>query len=335
VPVPPAEQPELARAMVAEDVAINVAVSDSVQASLHAHYQQLEGTPSVAVVMVPGGGSVGWRGVRTSDGVRIYDKPAPVMQQWMDALSLRGAAVLSYDKRSCGPNDDPACLRNDQTDLDKDGPVALSKDVDAACAWMRTKFGPQTPLVLWTHGQGGQVVLRSACAADAQAVVIHAPIPRVIDGVLVDALRARSEQAAADSKRAASDEDKERLRALAQQLKNQAASKEASFASMKNNKYAPGARVDGATIAFWLGWMRLTEDVGLFEAAKHHTLLVVGSEDHQFSSADAALQRSLPAVKVLVLEGADHHALTNEAVSVDSVDAVGRALDDMLATPRG
>ena len=50
------------------------------------------------------------------------------------------------------------------TDIYKKGPLALTVDVDAACHLLQADLGISADrIILWTHGQGGQVVLESNC----------------------------------------------------------------------------------------------------------------------------------------------------------------------------
>jgi hypothetical protein len=151
---------ELTRQLVSTDLLITLDVDDNHTAALRARWLRLDqGAPTVAVVVVPGGGVVSLDGKRSGDGVRLYDRPVAVASEWQQALALRGAGVLTYDKRTCGPNDDPGCAKNPEQDIDAQGPLAMSKDVDAACVLVRQQVDATTPIVIVTHGQGGQVVL--------------------------------------------------------------------------------------------------------------------------------------------------------------------------------
>jgi nucleotide-binding universal stress UspA family protein len=336
LPVEQEQVAAIAAQLVATDLKLAVPIDGDHQASLRARWLQLDqGVPTIAVVVVPGGGAVGLDGKRTGDGSHVYAKPVAVAAEWQQALAMRGAGVLTYDKRTCGPNDEAACTKNPELDIDALGPLAMSKDVDAACAAARGQVAANTPLVLVTHGQGGQVMLASACAEQAAVMVVQAPIPRSIDLVLVDALRAREQQALASAKDTTSPEEKEAWRQSAAQFRNQAASKEAGFVSMAAGKFSPTARVDGATIPFWLGWMEATKTNTAFVAHQRKLLIVVGAVDAQFSPEDRQRQREVPAAKVLYIEGADHHLLTEEVLAQSTIDVVGSAIDQLLAVPRG
>lgn len=278
------------------------------------------------VVIVPGASDVSRRGLRRGDGVASYAAPVAVTIAWQEAFGVSGALSIAYDKRTCGPNDDDECQKNPQGDLDKDGPGALAKDVDAACAMARTLPGFDGRLILMAHGQGTQVALSSTCASEAAAIVLLSPIPRNVDAVIVDALLARHAHKAADAKKASAPEQKTALQDEAVALRNLAATRQERFASMRSGKFASDARVDGATIGFWLGWMDLTgRTTALMTPVKDKTVVVLARGDLQLGDGDQALVQGLPAKKVLVLD-ADHHLLNDGAlsptVSLPVVDAV-------------
>jgi|GEM_PF-943270 len=278
------------------------------------------------VVIVPGASDVSRRGLRRGDGVATYPATVAVTIAWQEAFGVSGALSLAYDKRTCGPNDDDECQKNPQGDLDRDGPAALAKDVDAACAMARTLPGFDGRLILMAHGQGTQVALASTCARDAAAVVLLSPIPRNVDAVIVDALLARHAQKTADAKKASTPETKTALQDEAVALRNLAATRQERFASMRSGKFASDARVDGATIGFWLGWMDLTgRTKAMMPPLKDKTLVVLARGDLQLGEGDQALVQGLPAKKTLVID-ADHHLLNDGAlspsVSLQVVDAV-------------
>lgn len=277
-------------------------------------------------VLVPGAGDVSRRGLRRGDGVNAYASPVAVTTAWQDLLGAAGASSLAWDKRTCGPNDDSDCLKNPQADLDAKGPVALARDVDVACAVARTLPGFDGRLVLMAHGQGTQVALASTCAAEAAAVVLLSPVPREIDAVLVDALLSRHAAKQAEAKAARAPEDKARLTDEAVALRNLAATRQAGFVSMRAGRFSREARVDGATIAFWIGWMDLTGRTrDLLTPLKDKAVVVLGEGDAQLGEGDRALVKGLPAKTTLVLP-ADHHLLVDGSLqptmALEVVDAV-------------
>jgi len=260
-------------------------------------------------VIIPGASDVSRRGLRRGDGVSTYREPVAVTTAWQDAIGHAGAHSLAYDKRTCGPNDDGECQKNPQGDLDERGPVALAADVDAACAVAAALPGTDGRVVLLAHGQGAQVALASDCAKNAAAVVLLSPVPRGIDAVLVEALLTRAKAKAQEAKKAPP-ETKQAQEDEAAALRNLGASRQASFDSMRSGKFAKDARVDGATIAFWLSWIELTDKTkAMLEPVKNKAIVVVAKGDRQLGAADHALARELPAARFVEVD-ADHHLLS-------------------------
>jgi alpha-beta hydrolase superfamily lysophospholipase len=287
------------------------------------------------ILVVPGGSDVSRNGTRTGDGTGLYPVPVDVSLAWADAFAARGAHVLLWDKRTCGPNDDPVCKKNPQDDVDALGPAALAKDVDAACALARAEPGYDGRLVLFAHGQAAQVALSSSCAHAAVAVVLLAPIPRAIDEVIIAGLKDRTtdveEQALLEGDPAA----KQALRDQANQLKNLAGTREAEFASIKANRFAATARVSGATLAFWKGWLDVTARTATLIATVHPPKIVVlGGDDRQYGEEDRGRIRVLAPNAFLEVAGADHHLLTHGALAKETIDVVGAAIDRVLAAPQ-
>jgi hypothetical protein len=253
---------------------------------------------------------------------------------WAEAFAARGAHVLLWDKRTCGPNDDPVCKKNPQDDVDAQGPAALAKDVDAACALARAEPGFDGRLILFAHGQATQVVLSSQCARDAGALVLLAPIPRAIDEVIVAGIRARTDDVEKQAKREKDPAAKQTLLDQANQLKNLAGTREAEFASIKKGRFAPTARVSGATLAFWKGWMDVTaRTAALVDEVKTPKVVVLGGRDLQYGDKDRVRIRALSPSDFVEVAGADHHLLTDGKLAHETVDVVGAAVDKVLAPP--
>lgn len=318
--------------IVGTDVTIEFAVDD-VPVVLGARVTGGEGQKGPGVVVVPGGGDVAKDGTRKGDGVVVYAAPVDTGVVWSESLARRGAVVLTYDKRTCGPNDTAGCHKNPQKDLDDKGPVALARDVDAACALLKSQPGFDGRLILWAHGQAAQVALSSSCADEAAAIVLLSPVPRAIDAVLVDALADRQKQASEKSKSASGDE-KGALSAESGRLRDLVGTTTAEFAAMKGGKFAKDALVRGATIAFWLGWIDLTTKTPeLLERHKDKVVVVVGRGDTQLSGKDRDAAQKLPAKQVVVVD-ADHHLLKDGALDEGVVKAVADAIDVVIGVPR-
>ena len=302
---------------------------------LGARVTKSKGVRGPGVVIVPGAGDVSRDGKRKGDGVVTYAAPVDVARGWADAFAARGAVALTWDKRTCGANDDPLCTTNPQADVDAQGPVALARDVDEACALVRADADFDGRLVLVAHGQAAQVALASSCAKKAAAIVLLSPVPRAVDDVIVDALGERQRAAEATARAATTPDDKTRAQAEAARLKNLAGSRAAAFASMRAGKFADSARVDGATIAFWMGWRKLTDETAsLIEPVKDRVVVVVGGADRQLSAADRGAAAGLPAKKAIVVDDADHHLLVGEQLSPVVTEPVFQALDELLDVER-
>src|SRR5690606_12590123 len=101
------------------------------------------------------------------------------------------------------------------------------------------------------------------------------------------------------------------LLAQAAALKNAAGSRAATFESMRKGQFADDARVHGATIAFWQGWLTLTEKAGeSLSRAAAPRIVVVGEVDLQYAPKDRARILALgerEGVSALQIGGADHH----------------------------
>lgn len=330
-PGPRADAPAPPVAVVTEERTVAVPLGDERTAQLGAQLVRPERGRGPAVIIVPGAGDISREGLRPGDGTSSYARPVPVSTLWADGLAARGALVLSYDKRTCGPNDDARCAKNPQDDVDAEGPIALARDVDAACALVRAEPSFDGRIVLLAHGQAAQVALSSSCARDAVAVVLVAPIPRAVDEVIVAGLRERTQ---ALDKQLRAEKDSARKAALAEeasQLRNLAGTREAEFASMKAGRFAPTARISGATLAFWRGWMDVTSrTAALAEAVPAQKIVVLGELDRQYAVADRTRIRALATAGVVDVRGADHHLLTAEALAPATLDAVGAALDAVL-----
>lgn len=323
-----------ARAIVTEERTITVAVKDGVTATLGAALTRPRDGTGPAILIVPGGGDVSRKGTRPGDGVDVYPAPVDVSAAWSEAFAKRGALVLAWDKRTCGPNDDPLCAKNPQDDVDEHGPSALAKDLDAACAALRAEPSFDGRVVVFAHGQAGQVALSSTCAKSAAALVLVAPIPRGIDEVIVAGIRDRARRAEKDASRAPDDAAKEALLEKAGQLTNLASTRAAEFASMKAGRFAPTARVGGATLAFWKGWIELTgKTAALVDAVPGKKLVVLGGDDQQYGAKDRMRIKALAPDAFLEVKGADHHLLSKGRLAPETVDVVGAAIDAALAGP--
>lgn len=293
------------------------------------------GGPLPAVVFVPGAGRVSRRGTQRGDGARTYDEPIDVTAAWVRAAALQGFLALTFDKRTCGPSDDPLCRKNPSTDLDEKGPLALAQDIDAACARVEEEPGFDGRIVLFAHGQGVGPALASFCAKRAAALVLIAPIPARIDEVMVEALRHREQRLRKAAGRRAGTPAAEACLIRANQLRNAAASLEHTFRAMEEGAFDASARVQGVPLSFWKGWVELTRRTrSLLEEIGAPRVVVLGGDDLQFAPKHRRQIRAfgeLPGVFFLPIEGADHHLLHDGKLRAATEDAVLGALEQALA----
>lgn len=287
------------------------------------------------VVLVPGAGAPSRKGEQNGDGVRKYGAAVETHRAWARALAEAGFRVFSFDKRTCHPSQNPLCRANPTTDLDEEGPSALSRDVDAACAWLRTQQNPQARVVFMTHGQGLSPVLHSQCAESAKALVALAPIPRGIDRVMVHALEHRQKVHLEHAAQLREGAKKAQHAAAAAKLHNQAGSLQEMFVSMERGDFAANARIRGATLAYWRAWVRQTKQTQKdLKALKIPKLLLLGENDSQFGSEDQERIRrlaQLPSTDVREIPGADHHLLAQEQLTTAAAEAVIQWLRQTLA----
>ncbi len=328
-----------AAGVVVDDVELSVAIPGGRAAKLGALAARPAGLALAGptVVVVPGAGDVSRRGKRIGDGARAYPRDVDVTLRLVEALAKSGYRAVSYDKRTCTPQSDPLCRKNPTGDVDLEGPQALSKDVDAACALARARPGADGRIILWAHGQAAQVALSSSCALSATAIVLVAPIPRTVDDVIVDGLAARSAAAKAAAKQATHPAIRARLEEESLELKNKAASQKRTFESMAKGQFEKTARVQGATLAFWTEWIELTgRTAALLDAADRPLVVVLGARDAQYAEADKDRIRALgkrPNARFVELDRADHHLLVDGALDEAALRPVLDALDKALSGP--
>lgn len=298
-----------------DEVEIPLVLDDGTSTALPADLSLPAGDGVVPfVLVVPGGGNVSRRGTRTGDGEIEYGDAIHTSHALAALFVEHGFATLAWDKRTCGPRDDPACDKQPLDDVEREGPRALAKDVDAACAFARSH--PRAgPIVLWAHGQAAQVALTSTCAADAAAVVLVAPPPRRIDQVLVDGMIQRAKVVDGQAKKAKG-EEKKALTARAHDMRQRAAQLDETFKAVRAGKFPKDARLMGFPIPYWQGWLALTDEIpGGAPKPRVPWVVVLGERDVQFSSGDRGrIQKlgALPQAQGFVVKGADHHLLRKD-----------------------
>jgi len=331
------------RAVEERDVDITFSLDSAVgeagdDVTLHGTWKGVPGNAEPLLLFVPGAGRVSRRGVRKKNGSRAYDGPVPVVEQFASHAAYTGFQTLAYDKRTCGPVESPLCARNPSPDWDAQGPVALTRDVDAACATAR-KLAPGVPLVVVAHGQSANVVLASSCAKTADALLLIAPIPGAVDEVLVRGLQRRSKllRKWGEEKLRSSDPDVaaegEQQVQESVQLQNRAANFAGTFKQIKDGAFDDDAQVLGATPVFWRGYFAFTEQVFEHAQAANDTprVVVLGQWDSQYAPADKnRIAQLAEGHRFVVVDKADHHLLVDKQLSDEVFDEVLQVLTETL-----
>jgi pimeloyl-ACP methyl ester carboxylesterase len=273
-------------------------------------------SPKTVVIFVPGSGIVSRYARQTGNGIDTYAQPVDINMQWANVLAQQGYFSLAYDKRSCGPSHEDVCLNNPLSDFNQEGPKALARDVDAACLFVRDRFGEGVRIVLWTSEQGSQVVLSSACKNRASVLVFVTPIPYRIDKFWVEGLFHASRTA--------------REPLVKNSLMQKARNLQATFESIKKGQFALDSKVMGATLPFWKEWIVLTQQADALLAKTHQPMILIMGEDDAFYNEKAryVLKKQMRTTErqLVQLPGVDHNLLKNGVLAQETIDTVLGAL---------
>jgi hypothetical protein len=291
-----------------------------------------------AILFIPGGGNISRFGARSDNGVTSYATPIDVTGSLMSVATEHGFLAMAWDKRSCKPSDDTRCLDADHQDVLEDGPRALRHDLQAACEAIIAHPRFDGRLVLWGHGQAGQIALDHSCTAKAAAIVLAAPIPRRVDRVLVDALYHRSKESFTAAKKLAArktnPKEELRLRRTGLALKNKASSLAATFTALTEGRFASDAKIWGYGATYWTNWIQWTDAVpGKNPEPLRPWLVALGQYDTQFSPRDRQLLRQWGKhddITFMEIPQADHHLLVNEKMRSKGIQQLFKALLALL-----
>ena len=318
---------------VERDHVFEVKHQGKVMAKLNGRFYMASNWQDLPVVLfVPGSGNPSHLGTQKGNGLDTYTKPVNVSELWAEALAAEGFSSFTYDKRTCQPVHGSGCHENPIGDIYEEGPVALTKDVDAACSYLQQQLViPNRNIILWTHGQGGQVVMASECGRNAALNVITSPITERVDRVLVRSLHHQS----VVLRRQAEDAPEARVESLnarARNIANRAASFEATFLSLESDRFIEGAKFLGVPLSFWFGWRKLTEDIDL-QMAKHQGQLIVlsGENDSSLAAEDIRNLRRFNKqrnIQVVFVPAADHHFVQKNKISSQTSHMVIQAIKD-------
>ena len=282
------------------------------------------------VLFVPGGGNPSFMGRQKGNGAQTYSTPLNVTQMWAEELAAAGFSSFAYNKRTCRAGQDKLCRNNAVTDIYKKGPLALTADVDAACHLLQADLGIAADrIVLWTHGQGGQVVLESNCGKRARVVMITAPLTDRIDHMLVRTLHHRSNLLRAEASEAL-DLRKQSLNEKAQYYANRAESFKATFLSIESDRFIDTASLLGVPLTFWYEWRKATDDIDIRLARQQGKIVLFkGLQDTNYSDQDMRNLRNfakLNKVELVQVPKADHYLIDRTKISKDAKESVLSAL---------
>ena len=307
------------------------------EATLGAVFRSAPGWDGGAVVLiVPGAGHVSRRGTQRSNGMKAYNIPIPVVERWMALLSERGLPSMSYDKRTCRERHDKKCHKNTFDDVYGKGPAALAADVDAACKALSQEFNiSPNQILLWTHGQGAQIVLSSECSKEAAGLVLLSPIPDRIDQVLIRSMEHRAKIINEKAYRQVDETKKQELILRANTMINKGESLKATFDSMDTGQFDPSANLLGVPLTFWKGWRDMTARTHTLIGLNERPLLIVmGEKDENYAPEDRVRLRQYMGSKRihwLEIENADHHLVFDGNIKAKTADIVVQKIHQIVA----
>jgi pimeloyl-ACP methyl ester carboxylesterase len=285
--------------------------------------------PHPGVTIVHGSGPVGRRGSMRGQLGLTLPTPVPVYEELAQALQSRGYAVLTYDKRTCGPFN--GCADNDYPmppdDLTLD---TFTQDADAALDHLASR-DDVSDLAVIGHSQGGTVAMQVAAGRDDLDAVVLLATPAVpIDEVVAaqaDTLEALV--AAAGQQGSTADQALAGTRALAEGV------------TAIDDGATEGPDVGGASRTFWASWIAASREAPQLAAAEEPPVLVIGGE-HDWNALPEQVRAWESHLgtdsRVEILPGLTH-ALTRldtDDLAAITPDDVGTGLDpsvvDTIAT---
>ena len=278
------------------------------------------------VLFVPGAGNPTFLGRQKSNGAHTYAKPLNITQMWAHELARAGFSSFAYNKRTCRAGQDHLCRNNAVNDVFSKGPVALAQDVDAACNMLQSELGiPTEKIILWTHGQGGQVVLASECGKRARLTMITSPLTDRVDLMLVRTLHHRAALLSNEAENAP-EIMKKALKAKSVNLSNRAESFKATFLSIESDRFIETASFLGVPLTFWYGWRKSTEDIDMQLAKQRgRVILFQGQNDTNYSDEDVRnLLRfgKIKDVQLVKVPGADHYLIEKNRIAAGTSSLV-------------
>lgn len=292
--------------------------------------------PHPGIVLVGGSGPSSRDGVVPGQLAMTFPQPVTVLADLAAALRDAGYAVLTYDKRTCGPFND--CADNGYpTPADDLSIEAFVDDATAAVAYLRSRSDVRSDSVaIAGHSQGASFV-PGMLLDDTRlvaGVMVSAPYEPVDALLTAQAQTVARIVADLDSAPPAAAASVTQLRQLAR--------------SVSNLRSGGGAddttQLGGASVGFWRSWLRLSDGVPqLAQQARQPVLVLNGGADTNVGRDQTARwQQSLTDDRDRVVElDCVSHALnclgTDDPLTIDpgaiepTVDArVAQTIADFL-----
>jgi len=269
--------------------------------------------PHPGVVLVHGSGPLDRDGAVPGQLAMTFARPVTVLADLAAGLRDAGYAVLTYDKRTCGPSD--GCAGNGYPRPPDDLTIdALVGDAQAAVEHLRSLPEVRADAVAVAgHSQGASFV-PGMLLDDPQlaaGIMLSAPYDPVDQLLARQADTVEEIVAGMVPRPPGMDAERARLRRLAR-----------SVARLRSGAGADGDALGGATAGFWRSWLRVSDGVPqLAQQAEQPVLVLTGGADTNVGAVQTSQWRE---------------ALTADGDAVVQLDCVSHALncvgaDDPLA----
>lgn len=253
--------------------------------------------PYRAVVIVHGSGPLSRDGIVPGQLGLTLPQQVPVYADLAEGLRQRGYAVLTYDKRTCGPSN--GCAENGYPEPSDSVTVdTFVEDAGATIDFLAAR-PDVSDVVAVGHSQGGHIVAHLLDRDLAAAMLVSTPAAPIQDVLAQQAETLAWLVEATGQEGAAAESAIEDARKLAQDVEAVAGGD------------MSGDDIGGASPAFWASWVRRsTEAPELVSAASIPIYALGGEEDWNVSSDDIrAWEQHISDGAVQVLPGITH-ALT-------------------------
>jgi alpha-beta hydrolase superfamily lysophospholipase len=258
----------------------------------------------------------------------VFPQPVPVLADLAAALRDAGYAVLTYDKRTCGPFN--GCADNGYPEPGEDLTIeAFVDDATAAVGFLRSRPEVRARSVAVAgHSQGASFVpgMLLDDPTLAAGVLLSAPYDP-IDALLADQAETLARIVAQlDAPPPGAAGSVTQLRRLA-----------TSVSALRSGGAGDSTQLGGAPVGFWRSWLRLSDGVGQLAAqAPQPQLVLTGGADTNVAPSQTAKWRGkLSGDQDRVVElRCVSHALnclqTDDPMTVDP-DAIDATVDPRVA----